>query len=100
MKGANAKAKANAAQGLSELLMIANGKEYEINRKEKHSEDAKYGWYSYVTRFALPIYDEDGEVERYNVFRAIILVRHAADGKLYLYDIIKIKKETSNLFQS
>ncbi len=22
------------------------------------------------------------------------------DGKLYLYDIIKIKKETSNLFQS
>ena len=100
LKGANAKAKANAAQGLPELLMIATEKEYEINRKEKHSQDAKYGWYSYVTRFALPIYDENGEAERYNVFQAIILVRHAEDGKLYLYDIIKIKKETSNLFQS
>lgn len=100
LKGANAKAKANAAQGLPELLMIAIEKEYEINRKEKHSQDAKYGWYSYVTRFALPIYDENGEAERYNVFQAIILVRHAEDGKLYLYDIIKIKKETSNLFQS
>ena len=42
----------------------------------------------------------NGKAERYNVFQAIILVRHAEDGKLYLYDIIKIKKETSNLFQS
>ena len=40
------------------------------------------------------------DIERYNVFREIILVRHAEDNKLYLYDIIKIKKETSNLFQS
>ena len=100
LKGANAKAKANAAQGLPELLMIADEKEYEINRKEKHSQDAKYGWYSYVTRFALPVYGENENIERYNVFQAIMLVRHAEDGKLYLYDIIKIKKETSNLFQS
>ena len=100
LKGANAKAKANATQGLPELLMIADEKEYEINRKEKHSQDAKYGWYSYVTRFALPVYEENENIERYNVFQAIILVRHAEDGKLYLYDIIKIKKETSTLFQS
>lgn len=32
---------------------------------------------------------------RYNVFKARILVRHAKDGKLYLYDILRIKKETS-----
>ena len=100
LKGANAKAKANATQGLPELLMIADEKEYEINRKEKHSQDAKYGWYSYVTRFALPVYEENENIERYNVFQAIILVRHAENGKLYLYDIIKIKKETSTLFQS
>lgn len=49
LKGANAKAKANAAQGIPELLKIAK--------------------------------DE-------------------ADGKFYLHDIMKIKKETSNLFQS
>lgn len=29
-----------------------------------------------------------------------MLMRYAKDGKLYLYDIIAIKKETSNLFQS
>lgn len=53
-----------------------------------------------MTRFALPVYGENENIERYNVFQAIMLVRHAEDGKLYLYDIIKIKKETSNLFQS
>lgn len=29
-----------------------------------------------------------------------MLMRHAKDGKIYLYDIVEIKKETSNLFQS
>lgn len=37
LKGANAKAKANAAQGLPELLKIATNEVYEDNRKEKHS---------------------------------------------------------------
>ena len=37
-----------------------------------------------------------GELERYNVFHASMLVRHSNDGKLYLYDVIDIKKETSN----
>ena len=100
LKGANAKAKANATQGIPEMLLIANEKEYEANRKEKHSKDAKYGWYSYATRFALPVYDENNDIERYNVFRAIMLVRHVEDNRLYLYDIMKIKKETSTHFQS
>ena len=42
------------------------------------------------------IYDDKGELERYNVFHASMLVRHSNDGKLYLYDVIDIKKETSN----
>lgn len=100
LRGANAKAKANAAQGIPEMLLIANEREFEENRKDKHAKNAKYGWYSYVTRFALPVYGENGDIEHYNVFRAIMLVRHAEDNKLYLYDIMKIKKETSNLFQS
>jgi len=99
LKGANAKAKANAAQGLPEMIEIATEREFEENRKEKHINDAKYGWYSFVTRFALPVYGEAGEIERYNVFRAAVLIRHAMDKKLYLYDIMKIKKETSILFQ-
>ena len=53
---------------------------------------------AYVTRVALPVYEENGAIERYNVFRAILLVRHAEDGKMYLYDIMNIKKETSTHF--
>lgn len=100
LKGANAKAKANAAQGILEMLVIANDKEYEENRKDKHSKDAKYGWYFYTIRFALPVYGKNNDIERYNVFRAIMLIRHAEDNRLYLYNIMKIKKETSTHFQS
>ena len=100
LKGTNAKAKANAAQGLPELLKIATNEIYEENRKEKHNKNAKYGWYSYDSRFALPVFGDNGEIHRYNVFNVAMLVRHNTDGKAYLYDIMKIKKETSNLFQS
>ena len=53
LNGAAAKEKANAAQGLPEII------------------------------------------ERYNVFHTSLIIRHANDGKMYLYDIIDIKKETS-----
>ena len=99
LKGASAKAKANAAQGIPEMIEIAFDKKYEENRKEKHTKDAKYGWYRYETRFALPIFNDDGVIEKYNVFQAIMLIRHARDDKMYLYDVIEIKKETSKLFQ-
>ena len=49
----------------------------------------------YDTRFGLPVYDENGELERYNIFGARILIRRDKDGKLYLYDIVRTKKETS-----
>ena len=74
--------------------------EYAHSNYTNTLKGSKYGRYSYVTRFALPVYGENGDIERYNVFRAILLVRHAEDKRLYLYDIMKIKKETSNLFQS
>lgn len=94
LKGTNAKAKANAAQGIPQMIEIATNKKHEINRKVKHNRDAKHGWYRYDTRFALPVFDEQGEIERFNVFKACILIRHANDGKKYLYDILEIKKET------
>ena len=74
--------------------------EYAHSNYTNTLKGSKYGWYSYVTRFALPVYGENGDIERYNVFRAILLVRHAEDKRLYLYDIMKIKKETSTHFQS
>lgn len=96
LKGANAKAKANASQGIPELLNIASGKHFRENNAIKHKRNAKFGWYRYDSRFALTVYDNNNEVERYNVFHASMLIRCANDGKMYLYDIIDIKKETGN----
>lgn len=82
------------------MIEIATGKKYEENRKKKHHKDAQFGWYRYDSRFALPVFNETGDVERYNVFHALMLMRHAKNGKIYLYDIMEIKKETRKLFQS
>ncbi len=94
LKGTLAKAKANAAQGLPELIEIASRKRFRENLKEKHRSSAEFGWYRYDSKFALPVYNENQELERFNIFNAVLLIRHAHDGKLYLYDIINIKKET------
>ena len=99
-KGTVAKAKANATQAIPEMIEIASNGIFEENRKSKHGRDAKNGWYRYDTRFALPIYGEDGNVERYNIFRGRILIRHASSGKKYLYDILEIKKETGKSCQT
>ena len=53
------------------------------------------GWYRYESRFALPVYGDSGEVDRYNVFHVYMIIRHDQNGKKYLYDVINIKKETS-----
>ena len=100
LKGANAKAKANAAQGLPEIIEITAGKKFTENYKSKHNTDAMYGWYRYELRFALTVFSEKGEIERYNVFNVIMVIRHARDGGLYLYDIMNIKKETSKSCQA
>lgn len=106
--------KTNGWLGLNIIFLIINnalrvfewsrrgrrGKKFTENYKEKHTIDAMYGWYRYESRFALPVFNEVGEIERYNVFNVIMVIRHAKDGKMYLYDIMNIKKETSTLFQS
>ena len=46
-------------------------------------------------RFGLPVYGESGNLERYNIFTTRMLVRCDEDGKLYLYDLVRTKKETS-----
>lgn len=95
LKGTVAKAKANAAQGIPEMIEIATDKRFTENKNKRHRKDAKYGWYRYDSRFALPAYNGD-EVERYNIFKATMIIRHDKNGKLYLYDVLNIKKETGN----
>ena len=52
-------------------------------------------WYDEDGKLITNLYDEDGNLERYNIFSTRMLVRCDADGKLYLYDLVRIKKETS-----
>ncbi len=94
LKGPRRVAKANAAQAIPELIQIATPvKEiWQQNKESKHEKDAKYGWYRYNVRFGIPVYNNDGELERYNIFGAVMLVRHDEDGKKYLYDFTTIKK--------
>ena len=100
IKGTVAKAKANAVQAIPEMIEIATSKTYENNKKDKHRRQAKNGWYRYDSRFALPVYGDNGEIERYNIFSARLLIRHASSGKMYLYDVLEIKKETSKSCQA
>ena len=67
-----------------------------VENKEKHSQDAQKGWYYYHTRFALPLYNNKNKTEEYNVYTACLVINCASNGKLYLYDIVDIKKEASN----
>ncbi len=94
LMGANAKAKANAATAIPELIQIASNPTYEENRKEKHGKNAIHGWYRYDVRFAMPVYEEN-VLLRYNIFHARLLINHAENNRKYLYDILAIKKETS-----
>lgn len=96
LKGTAAKAKANASQGLPEMIKIATDRHFRENNNDKHRRNAARGWYRYNSMFALPVYTEDKQIERYNVFHASLLIRHAENGRKYLYDVIDIKKETGN----
>ena len=94
LRGANAKAKANAAQAIGGLIQIASKKAFAEDYRKKHKNKAKYGWYRYDSRFALPVYTETGVLERYNIFSVRLLIRHDQDGCMYLYDVLRTKKET------
>ena len=95
LKGGNEKAKANLTCALKEIIEIATNKAIYPDYDNKHGLKAKLGWYRYDVRFGIPIFNENGEILRYNIFKARMLVRCDEKGKLYLYDIVRIKKETS-----
>lgn len=96
LKGARAKAKANSAQGLREMIEIAANRTFRENHKEKHNSDAGSGWYYFITRFALPIYENEMKTDEYNVYKGCLVVNCTLGGKMYLYDLVDIKKEASN----
>ena len=99
LRGAVAKAKANAATAIPELIQIATNPSLEENTKTKHDKDARYGWYRYDVRFGIPVYENE-ILTGYNIFYARLLINHAENNRKYLYDILAIKKETRRPHQS
>lgn len=92
--GTLGKAKANAAQAIPELIKTVSNLSFRPNLKEKHSIDAFNGWYRGTVRFTLPITDEKQNIIGKNHFRGRMIIRRNKRGKMFLYDIIDIKKET------
>ena len=95
LRGGRAKAKANASQGLSEMIKIAKDKRFILNKKEKHSSIAAQGWYYFTTRFAIPIYENENKTEVYNIYRGCLVINCTKHGTKYFYDLVDIKKEAS-----
>ena len=93
LKGALTKAKANLVQGLPKMIEIATDKRWSEDFGKRHDKYAKNGWYRYNTRFALPVINGDGTIERYNTYSAVLIIRYSTNGKLYLYDVQNIRKE-------
>ncbi|MBR5641317.1 MAG: hypothetical protein IKW92_04245 [Firmicutes bacterium] len=90
------RAKANAIQGIPEIIRIAGCKKIVTNEKDKHLKDAYLGWAIYKTKFALPKYVQQfGEYKHvgYKLYYADLLVRTESNGTLWLYDIIHITKK-------
>ena len=99
LKGGNEKAKANMISAIGDLIKIATNKAVFQDYGNKHKSKAKQGWYRYDTRFGIPAYDPDGKFIQYNIYTARMLIRCDKDGKLFLYDFVRTKKETSSPFE-
>lgn len=95
LRGQYAKAKANAIQGIEEMISISKKVREEKNLKKKNKKKAPYGWYRYTTRFALPVVLQENVINYYNVYIATLIVRKDKNKKLFLYDVVHIKKESS-----
>lgn len=99
VRGPNAKAKANLVQGIQHMIGIARKTKEIENLKVKNSKKAKYGWNRYLTRFALPVLSEENVLLYYNIYLATLIVRKDFKKKLYLYDVVHVKKEGSSAFK-
>ena len=87
--------KNRAVSGLGEMVEIATNRRWEeAKHRNKHAKDAKYGFYRYDTKFAIPFATKNTINPR--VFDAEVIIRNADDGKKYLYDIVNIKEDTAS----
>lgn len=69
------------------------------NLKVKNNKRASKGWYRYMTRFALPVIENEKYISHYNIYMATLVVRVDRKGALHLYDVINVKKESTEPFE-
>lgn len=81
-------AKNQSVQEVGSLIEIATKPQWAPNRENSHKKDAKYEFYYYTTRFALYFKELNNAPE----YEAVMIIRHDANGRKYLYDITGIKK--------
>ena len=98
-RGTSAKAKANAVQGIRQMIEIARKTSVSDNMKQKNHKKAYHGWQRYLTRFALPVLDSQNIIAHYNIYIATLVVRKNEKGKLSLYDVVNVKKESQTSFE-
>lgn len=99
LRGAVAKAKANASQIVGNLIVNATNRRWVENKNDKHNRDASEGWYRYDVYFAIPVQGSSERNKRLNYYSGTLVVRKTIHG-LFLYDMINIKKEASMPLES
>ena len=99
LRGALSKVKANSAQIIDLLIKNAVNRRWIENKNEKHRCNASEGWYRYDTYFKIPVKGSEEQIERFNQYKATLVVRKTARG-LFLYDVLDIKKEASTPLES
>lgn len=77
------------------MIENAQSRSWIENKDEKHNKEASGSWYRYDVAFTIPV--DDARTVRKNAYQAIAVVRIKKD-KLYLYDIINIKKKRVRRF--
>ena len=96
LKGTNALVKANIPSILEDIVKFAYNKRHFEDYNSKHKSFAKGGWNRYDSNIFMPIRNDKQEVIGYSKYNLTLVVRVTKGNKLYLYDIVNIKKETGN----
>lgn len=90
LNGTVAKAKANATQGIPELLEIAVGKHLERIVEISMIGMPNMVGIGMIQGLHFLFIMNYGEIERYNVFHASMIIRHANDGKMSIRKVEKM----------
>ena len=91
--GANKKAKANMVTIIGELINNAINCAHYPDYEKRHGKKASNGWNRYDIGFSLPVYDEKGDIVKYNNYSGRMVVRCDEKGWLYLYDFVRIRRD-------